>query len=48
MADRDEKELTEWVKKHFSNLSEEAFQGIEVLVRALWANTQVTKKLWVS
>lgn len=47
IADRSEDELTDWFKKHFSGLSKNNRTGLELLVRAVWANAKVTRKLWL-
>jgi hypothetical protein len=47
IADKSEDELTAWFKKHFSGLSKDIRTGLELIVRALWANAKVTGKLWL-
>ena len=46
IADKSEDELTAWFKKHFSGLSKDSRTGLELIVKALWANAKVTGKLW--
>jgi hypothetical protein len=47
IAEKSEDELAAWFKKHFSGLSKTNRTGLELLVRAVWANAKVTRKLWL-
>ncbi|MCP5046720.1 MAG: hypothetical protein GY940_06085 [bacterium] len=44
IAGQSEKQLEKWFKKHFSVLPKEAREGLDVIVKALWANTKVKQK----
>jgi hypothetical protein len=46
IADKSEDELSTWFSNHFSGLSQDIRIGLELIVKALWANAKVTKKLW--
>ena len=46
IADKSEDELATWFFNHFSGLSQDIRAGLEMVVKALWANVKVTKKLW--
>lgn len=42
-----EKDLGKWVDDYFSELPEHAREGLEIVIQGLWANSKVTKKLWM-
>jgi hypothetical protein len=44
IADKSEEELATWFNAHFSGLSTDIRQGLELIVKAVWANAKVTKK----
>jgi hypothetical protein len=46
IADLDEKQLDKWFDQHFSGVSDDVREGLEVIVKALWANAKVTRKMW--
>lgn len=45
ITDLSEDELTNWFNNHFSGLSQDIRTGLELIVKAVWANAKVTKKL---
>jgi hypothetical protein len=45
IANMTENELTAWFNNHFSGLSANIRTGLETIVKALWANAKVTKRL---
>jgi hypothetical protein len=45
IADNSEKQLDKWFKDHFSTLPEEVKEGLEVIIKAVWANAKVTKNM---
>lgn len=45
ISDMTDTQLTDWFEKHFSGLPDETRPGMEELVRAVWANAKLTKKL---
>ena len=47
ISDMTDKQLADWFEKHFSGLPGETRPGMEELVRAVWANAKLTKKLYV-
>ncbi len=48
IADQNEKQLDKWFDQHFSSVSDDVREGLEVIVKALWANAKVTRKIWRS
>ena len=46
IADKTEAELMVWFNEHFSGLTGSVRTGLEAIVRVVWANAKVTKKLW--
>ncbi|NIR04221.1 MAG: hypothetical protein GTN82_02210 [Candidatus Aminicenantes bacterium] len=46
IANMSEDELNTWFNNHFSGLSTDIRTGMELIVKALWANAKVTKKIW--
>jgi len=38
--------LANWFSDHFSGLSQDIRAGLELMVKALWANAKIIKKLW--
>ncbi len=45
IANKSEDELTTWFSNHFSGLSQDISTGLELIVRALWANAKLTRKI---
>lgn len=44
-AQMKESRLGEWVDEYFSGLPEDVREGLEIIVKALWANAKVLQKL---
>jgi len=46
IADQSERQLSQWFDHHFKSLPAEAVEGLNMILRVLRANAQVTRTMW--
>lgn len=45
IAEKNEDELATWFNNHFSGLSADIRSGMELIVKTIWANAKLTRKI---